>query len=178
MQAITGTASLNARFPGQWFRIESGLHYNWHRHYDPTIGRYTQPDPLGFVDGPALFAYALGNPLAIIDLLGLEGGHHWVSPPVRNYPGLSKPAADVFQSWTTGTLPGGHNYSSPHPAYNKAVFSHFENYCAANNIYPGNMSKSQTEDFVRSVVKSNDPKIRSLREQVIRQSFSRKRGSD
>ncbi|MEQ1713050.1 MAG: RHS repeat-associated core domain-containing protein, partial [Hyphomicrobium sp.] len=42
--------TLNARFPGQWFQVESGLHYNWHRHYDPTIGRYTQPDPLVFVD--------------------------------------------------------------------------------------------------------------------------------
>jgi hypothetical protein len=29
--SITGTASLNARFPGQWFQSESGLHYNWHR---------------------------------------------------------------------------------------------------------------------------------------------------
>ena len=39
--AITGTASLNARFPGQWFQSETGLHYNWHRQYDPSIGRYT-----------------------------------------------------------------------------------------------------------------------------------------
>src|SRR5439155_13798915 len=56
-QSITGTASLDARFPGQWFQIESGLHYNWHRHYDPSIGRYTQPDPLRFVDGPSIYAY-------------------------------------------------------------------------------------------------------------------------
>ena len=45
--SITGTGVLNARLPGQWFQLEAGLHYNWHRHYDPTIGRYTQPDPLG-----------------------------------------------------------------------------------------------------------------------------------
>jgi RHS repeat-associated protein len=30
-------------------QLEAGLHYNWHRHYDPSLGRYTQPDPLGFV---------------------------------------------------------------------------------------------------------------------------------
>ena len=41
VHAITGTATLDARFPGQWFQAETGLHYNWHRHYDPTIGRYT-----------------------------------------------------------------------------------------------------------------------------------------
>jgi hypothetical protein len=24
---------------GQWFQLESGLHYNWHRHYEPSLGR-------------------------------------------------------------------------------------------------------------------------------------------
>ncbi|MEQ1612538.1 MAG: RHS repeat-associated core domain-containing protein [Hyphomicrobiaceae bacterium] len=62
VQAITGSASLDARFPGQWFQAETGLHYNWHRSYDPTLGRYTQPDPLGFVDGPSVFGYAKGSP--------------------------------------------------------------------------------------------------------------------
>ncbi|MEW5963833.1 MAG: RHS repeat-associated core domain-containing protein [Pseudomonadota bacterium] len=71
-QSITGSLVLNHRFPGQWFQLESGLHYNWHRHYDPSLGRYTQPDPLGFVDGPAVFAYASGNPLEFVDFLGLS----------------------------------------------------------------------------------------------------------
>jgi hypothetical protein len=31
VHAITGTASLDARLPGQWFQLETGLHYNWHR---------------------------------------------------------------------------------------------------------------------------------------------------
>jgi RHS repeat-associated protein len=44
--SITGTATLNLRFPGQYFLIESGLAYNWHRHYDSSTGRYTQPDPV------------------------------------------------------------------------------------------------------------------------------------
>lgn len=30
----------NARFPGQWFQTENGLHQNWMRDYDPTTGRY------------------------------------------------------------------------------------------------------------------------------------------
>jgi len=25
--------------PGQWFEVEAGLHYNWHRHYDPMLDR-------------------------------------------------------------------------------------------------------------------------------------------
>ncbi len=61
---------LDARFPGQWFQLESGLHYNWHRHYDPTLGRYTQPDPLGFVDGPSVYGYAKLNPQIHVDPSG------------------------------------------------------------------------------------------------------------
>ncbi|MEQ1712206.1 MAG: RHS repeat-associated core domain-containing protein [Hyphomicrobium sp.] len=67
MHTITGSETLNARFPGQWFQVESGLHYYWHRHYDPTIGRYTQPDPLGFVDGPSVYAYAGNAPGEAVD---------------------------------------------------------------------------------------------------------------
>ena len=67
VHSITGSASLDARFPGQWFQAETGLHYNWHRSYDPTLGRYTQPDPLGFVDGPSVYEYAKGSPGQAID---------------------------------------------------------------------------------------------------------------
>jgi RHS repeat-associated protein len=71
---FTGSANLDARFPGQWFQLESGLHYNWHRHYDPTLGRYTQADPLGLVDGPSLYGYAKGNPQVYVDTDGRIAG--------------------------------------------------------------------------------------------------------
>ena len=68
---LTGAQTLNERFPGQWFQLESGLHYNWHRHYDPSLGRYTQPDPLGFVDGPSQYAYGRNSPQTRVDRFGL-----------------------------------------------------------------------------------------------------------
>ncbi len=40
------------------------------RQDDPTLGRYTQPDPLGFVDGPSVYGYARGNPLGLVDPVG------------------------------------------------------------------------------------------------------------
>jgi len=70
VRSITGTATNNLRFPGQYFLVESGLHYNWNRHYDPTLGRYTQPDPLGFVDGSSLYAYTDSDPVGSSDPTG------------------------------------------------------------------------------------------------------------
>ncbi|MGQ2906051.1 MAG: RHS repeat-associated core domain-containing protein [Neoaquamicrobium sediminum] len=70
VDTLSGSASLDYRFPGQWFQLESGLHYNWHRHYDPTTGRYLQPDPLGMPDGPNRWAYALNSPLMYTDPTG------------------------------------------------------------------------------------------------------------
>ena len=64
---VTGTVEQNLRFPGQYFLIESGLSYNWHRFYDPATGRYTQPDPLRFVDGPSVYAYAGASPMMRVD---------------------------------------------------------------------------------------------------------------
>jgi RHS repeat-associated protein len=70
--AVTGTVAQSLRFPGQYFLIEQGLSYNWHRMYDQTTGRYTQPDPLGFTDGPAIYTYAGNNPLMFVDPSGLK----------------------------------------------------------------------------------------------------------
>jgi RHS repeat-associated protein len=78
-QSITGAETNDARFPGQWFQLEAGLAYNWYRHYDPSLGRYTQPDPLGFVDGPSVYAYAKSKPLQFIDPEGLMGSGHGTS---------------------------------------------------------------------------------------------------
>ncbi|PBC18688.1 hypothetical protein CK226_33565 [Mesorhizobium sp. WSM4311] len=69
---IIGSATLNQRFPGQWFQVETGLSYNWHRHYDPSTGRYLQPDPLGMPDGPSRWAYAKNSPFMNVDPEGLQ----------------------------------------------------------------------------------------------------------
>jgi RHS repeat-associated protein len=69
---VTTGAPIDARFPGQWFQSESGLHQNWMRDYDPTTGRYLQADPLGLVDGASVYGYAGQNPGRWIDPRGEE----------------------------------------------------------------------------------------------------------
>ncbi len=69
LHATTGN-NPDLRFPGQWFQAESGLFQNWMRDYDPTLGRYLQADPLGLVDGPSIYGYALQNPQRYLDPRG------------------------------------------------------------------------------------------------------------
>ncbi len=61
----------NLRFPGQYYDDETGLHYNYYRTYDPSIGRYLRSDPIGFAGGPNSYSYVGLSPLRRIDQLGL-----------------------------------------------------------------------------------------------------------
>ncbi len=65
------------RFPGQYQDDETGLHYNWYRYYDNSIGRYVTRDPIGLRGGLNTFGYVYGNPLKHTDLLGLAVGDWW-----------------------------------------------------------------------------------------------------
>ncbi len=61
----------NLRYAGQYFDNETGLHFNTFRFYDPQIGRFIMPDPIGLLGGMNLYAYA-PNPLGWIDPWGLS----------------------------------------------------------------------------------------------------------
>jgi RHS repeat-associated protein len=65
--------TLNLRFPGQQYDAATGLHYNYYRDYDPTVGRYVQSDPIGLLGGMSTYGYANLSPGSFRDPLGLKG---------------------------------------------------------------------------------------------------------
>jgi RHS repeat-associated protein len=67
----SATTTTPWRLPGQYHDQETGLHYNHHRYYDPTTGRYLTPDPIGLTGGPNRYTYANNNPMTRIDPQGL-----------------------------------------------------------------------------------------------------------
>jgi len=104
VRSISGWATLDARFPGQWFMAEVGLAYNWHRWYDATLGRYTQPDPLGMPDGPNRYLYALGSPLMYVDPDGQQSRPIPGLPPLPLPWPVGSPENRAITKWCRGVL--------------------------------------------------------------------------
>ena len=63
--------TINLRFAGQYYDAESGLHDNWHRTYDPSLGRYLSSDPIGLDGGMNTFGYVGQSPMVNVDPKGL-----------------------------------------------------------------------------------------------------------
>ncbi|MDL5203537.1 putative T7SS-secreted protein [Streptomyces sp. ALI-76-A] len=81
--AANSTTYTPLRFPGQYYDPETGLHYNYCRHYDPETARYLTPDPLGLAPAPNPATY-VHNPHSWTDPMGLapdypenENGGSW-----------------------------------------------------------------------------------------------------
>ncbi|PIT56262.1 hypothetical protein BHC44_01240 [Snodgrassella alvi] len=87
----------NLRYQGQYLDRETGLHYNTFRYYDPDIGRFTQPDPIGLLGGFNLYQYA-PNGLTWIDPWGWSYSTWQIHSPGYN---------DIVQKGLHFYAPGG-----------------------------------------------------------------------
>jgi len=64
------TITFNLRFPGQYYDATTGQFYNHNRFYNPELGRYMEPDPIGLAGGLNPYIYALNNPVMYVDMTG------------------------------------------------------------------------------------------------------------
>jgi RHS repeat-associated protein len=69
--ALSGSAVVRLRFPGQLSLGVAGLNYNYYRDYDPKVGRYLESDPIGQFGGLNTYGYTEQNPTNSSDPLGL-----------------------------------------------------------------------------------------------------------
>jgi len=128
-------------FCGKRYDNETGFYYGRARQYDPEIGRYTQPDPIGTIDDINLYQYAQNNPLVYSDPLGLisvkssqgsiatasnwtpsygeltaaglKDAHHIVmDAAVRGIPGYSRQDAPAIQLSGPSTRAGTAHYAA------------------------------------------------------------------
>jgi RHS repeat-associated protein len=124
----------NLRLPGQYHDEESGLHQNWNRYYDYSVGRYITEDPIGLLGGSNRYIYTFGTPLAYIDpdgrlvwvpigavIGGVIGGVVAASSPNAN-------ATSIFTGVVTGAIGG----ALPATSTGYGAVSGLVNYVAEN----------------------------------------------
>lgn len=95
--------TLNLRFTGQYYDGESGLHYNYFRDYDPSLGRYLESDPIGLAGGLNPYAYVGNNPLNYIDPFGLE--------PYAEYPSAQAAGEQAVRDINPQSIKDGVEYA-------------------------------------------------------------------
>ncbi|HPD46834.1 MAG TPA: RHS repeat-associated core domain-containing protein [Anaerohalosphaeraceae bacterium] len=61
-------------FTGRRYDDETGLYYYRARMYAPDLGRFLQPDPIGYDDGMNMYTYVGNNPTSFVDPFGLCKG--------------------------------------------------------------------------------------------------------
>jgi len=69
-------------FTGKMFDYDTGLYYYRNRYYDPELGRFITPDPLGPTDDTNLYTYVNNNPVNLTDPYGLCYGKATASYPL------------------------------------------------------------------------------------------------
>jgi RHS repeat-associated protein len=58
-------------YQGMTLDSVTGLYYARNRNYDPTLGRWINQDPAGYINGANTYQFVMGNPVGYVDPMGL-----------------------------------------------------------------------------------------------------------
>lgn len=117
--SMTGTTH---GYTGQRFDSDTGLYYYKMRYYSTAMGRFLQPDPIGYAGGSNLYAYVGNAPMSNFDPLGLapkfsgvvNAAWHWAFDPSSK---------NVIKSGTADREFGGAIYSVKENCQTKFTYS-------------------------------------------------------
>lgn len=138
----------------------TGLIFYGRRYYNPQLGRWLTPDPLGLHDGPNLYAFISNHPLLHLDLYGLYGTsphnrtvNDYARDSVRrNFPGSTSSDPNHFTNYNPPAhLVSNNSFSRPQKPYGQvAVFNGMNHTDADHKIYKNNLTNrlNWTPDFV------------------------------
>ncbi|MCA9506540.1 MAG: RHS repeat-associated core domain-containing protein [Spirochaetaceae bacterium] len=92
--------------------IDRKVQYNWHRYYDPSLGRYISVDPIGQAGGINVYSYALNDPVNWFDPFGLA-----VNIVITRTGTTPNSVTGTFtaSSDVTGGSVSGHTLEDPNP---------------------------------------------------------------
>ncbi|WP_434045860.1 MULTISPECIES: DUF6531 domain-containing protein [Sorangium] len=85
------------RLQGQYADDETGLCLTRFRYFDPQVGRWCSPDPLGLAGGGDQFGFNAA-PTWAVDTLGLNPTPEQIDHAVKNIPGLTEEQARLIMT--------------------------------------------------------------------------------
>ena len=95
-------------FQGRRYDSESGLYYFRNRDMSPTLGRFMQRDPVGYVDGMSLYEFISCLPVTLVDPMGYEAdfaGGIYLKANLTNIRGWQRTFVLVFgEEWKPMTI--------------------------------------------------------------------------
>ena len=65
------TPIVNNLYQGMTLDPVTGLYYARNRNYSPTLGRWINQDPAGYINGANTYQFVMGNPVNRVDPWGL-----------------------------------------------------------------------------------------------------------
>ncbi|OQA03670.1 MAG: putative deoxyribonuclease RhsC [Planctomycetes bacterium ADurb.Bin401] len=128
------SAANRLMFTGREYDEETGLYYYRARYYNPSIGRFLSPDPIGYYDSMNLYQYCGNNSINFIDPYG--------EARVLGRP-LDNPITRKLASYFYGDHPAGDHwqiYYDDQPS-NSGYFGDSDNGPVFRNDLPGRQSK-------------------------------------